>query len=242
METQPVSQPEAHPAAAPHDVSAEAQHDARAEAQSARPAYAAFAASAAGADDSLLDLTSVAPPAPPPAADDFELDIDFDEPPPRDERRAWQPAQSATDAAGAFAEAAHGVSAGMARAEESAAPEVRDEQTEVESVSAPRGFVEPQVVPSEEPVRMDEDLSVEGDVARAPVAAQAAEVSDAPAEVSATHAAPQTDAQQLSPEMIETIARRAVELLSERVVREVAWEVVPELAERLIRQKLDEQR
>jgi CheY-like chemotaxis protein len=45
----------------------------------------------------------------------------------------------------------------------------------------------------------------------------------------------------LSPEVIDAIARRAVELLSEKVVREIAWEVVPELAELLIKKKLEEQ-
>ncbi|HVF28719.1 MAG TPA: response regulator [Pyrinomonadaceae bacterium] len=49
-------------------------------------------------------------------------------------------------------------------------------------------------------------------------------------------------ADKLPPEMIDQIARRAVEHLSERVVRESAWEVVPDLAERLIRQRLDEER
>jgi hypothetical protein len=47
--------------------------------------------------------------------------------------------------------------------------------------------------------------------------------------------------QALSPAVIDAIARRAVELLSERVVREIAWEVVPELAELMIRKKLEEQ-
>jgi hypothetical protein len=48
--------------------------------------------------------------------------------------------------------------------------------------------------------------------------------------------------QALSPAVIDAIARRAVELLSEKVVREIAWEVVPELAELLIKKKLEEQR
>ncbi len=46
----------------------------------------------------------------------------------------------------------------------------------------------------------------------------------------------------LSPEIIDAIARRAVEHLSEKVVREIAWEVVPELAELLIKKKLEEQK
>ena len=46
--------------------------------------------------------------------------------------------------------------------------------------------------------------------------------------------------QQLSPEMIDAIARRAVEQLSEKVVQEIAWEVVPQLAELLIKRQLEE--
>ena len=46
--------------------------------------------------------------------------------------------------------------------------------------------------------------------------------------------------QQLSPAMIDAIARRAVEQLSEKVVQEIAWEVVPQLAELLIKRQLEE--
>ncbi len=46
--------------------------------------------------------------------------------------------------------------------------------------------------------------------------------------------------QQLSPEVIDAIARRAVEHLSEKVVQEIAWEVVPQLAELLIKRQLEE--
>ncbi len=45
---------------------------------------------------------------------------------------------------------------------------------------------------------------------------------------------------QLSQEMIDRIARRAVEMLSEKVVQEIAWEVMPELAELLIKRRLEE--
>jgi CheY-like chemotaxis protein len=45
---------------------------------------------------------------------------------------------------------------------------------------------------------------------------------------------------QLSPEVIDAIARRAVEQLSAKVVQEIAWEVVPQLAELLIKRKLEE--
>jgi hypothetical protein len=44
----------------------------------------------------------------------------------------------------------------------------------------------------------------------------------------------------LSPEVIDAIARRAVEQLSARVVQDIAWEVVPQLAELLIKRKLEE--
>lgn len=44
----------------------------------------------------------------------------------------------------------------------------------------------------------------------------------------------------VSPDVIDAIARRVVEQLSEKVVREIAWEVVPELSELLIKKKLDE--
>jgi len=46
-------------------------------------------------------------------------------------------------------------------------------------------------------------------------------------------------ADQLTPEMIDTIARRVVEMMSDKVVREIAWEVVPDLAELLIKQQLE---
>ena len=47
-------------------------------------------------------------------------------------------------------------------------------------------------------------------------------------------------AESLSPEMIDVIARRVVEMMSDKVVREVAWEVVPDLAELLIKKQLEE--
>ncbi len=48
------------------------------------------------------------------------------------------------------------------------------------------------------------------------------------------------NSQELSPELIDAIARRAVEQLSERVVQEIAWEVVPQLAELMIKRQLEE--
>ena len=65
---------------------------------------------------------------------------------------------------------------------------------------------------------------------------------EAPLSVSAPEVQESTDPKpSLSSEAIDAIARRAVELMSDRVVREIAWEVVPELAELLIKKKLEEQ-
>lgn len=50
----------------------------------------------------------------------------------------------------------------------------------------------------------------------------------------------QAPAAELSPEMIDAIARRAVEHLSEKVIEEIAWEVVPQLAELMIKRQLEE--
>jgi CheY-like chemotaxis protein len=47
---------------------------------------------------------------------------------------------------------------------------------------------------------------------------------------------------QLSPEVIDAIAKRAVAMLSEKVVQEIAWEVVPELSELLIKRQLEEKK
>jgi CheY-like chemotaxis protein len=62
-----------------------------------------------------------------------------------------------------------------------------------------------------------------------------------PAPAAATPAT-SISADQLSPEMIDAIARRVVEMMSDKVVREVAWEVVPDLAELLIKRQLEERR
>ena len=64
------------------------------------------------------------------------------------------------------------------------------------------------------------------------------EVKSAPPSVSA--AASSVGVGDLSPEMIDAIARRAVELMSDKVIREIAWEVVPDLAELLIKKQLEE--
>ena len=54
-------------------------------------------------------------------------------------------------------------------------------------------------------------------------------------------ASPAVTPGQLTPEMIDVIARRVVEMMSDKVVREIAWEVVPDLAELLIKEQLEKQ-
>jgi hypothetical protein len=46
--------------------------------------------------------------------------------------------------------------------------------------------------------------------------------------------------QSLPPALIDEIAKRVVERLSEKAIQEIAWEVVPEIAELLIRKQLAE--
>lgn len=119
---------------------------------------------------------------------------------------------------------------------------------------APDAITEPVQAPAwEEPevraMTFDEgDAQSRVDSEDAHVAREVDAQNDAPL-ASATGSARATDPQpasesgaQLSPETVETIARRVVELLSDRAVREIAWEVVPDLAERIIRQKLEEER
>lgn len=102
------------------------------------------------------------------------------------------------------------------------------------------------IVTNEEPVEVVEIVDVE------PIAElEATRVETEPITTAfVTEHAPQTETTatlpraslaELSPEVVDAIARRVVEQLSDKVVRDIAWEVVPELAELLIKQRLDEQ-
>ena len=99
-------------------------------------------------------------------------------------------------------------------------------------------FVEPQVSrtgPYE--AELHDSFADTQDVSYA-IAAPEPEVKSATSSVSA--AARSVGLGDLSPEMIDAIARRAVELMSDKVIREIAWEVVPDLAELLIKKQLEE--
>jgi hypothetical protein len=78
-----------------------------------------------------------------------------------------------------------------------------------------------------------EDLS-----ALIPSSSQAVRSSEAAREAAApaAEAAPGV----LSDADVDRIARRVVEILSDKAVRDIAWEVVPEYAERLVRERISE--
>jgi CheY-like chemotaxis protein len=225
------------------------------------PAFSTRAADASAADDALLDLGGIEPPASAASveADDFILDLGDDFAP---EPAAATAAPAQPDAPGAFAEAAHGEHAPVldaplfdAPAEEVVAqdePFIFEGQADAQQDfgSAPRGLIEPEVVPADEPVPATvesrfTDGSVEGDVPKPPAAAAEAheDFGDATLPGFVTQppaaAAEPARADQLSQETIDAIARRVVELMSDNIVREIAWEVVPELAELHVKRRLE---
>jgi CheY-like chemotaxis protein len=137
--------------------------------------------------------------------------------------------------------------------------------------AAPRDFVEPTIVPAEDPTPGSfagefTDGSVEGDMPKPPASfapaaelegsndieaggASAAETIEPPPSIpgpvvgrARAGVDERTSAGSLSAEDIEAIARRVVELISDKVIRDIAWEVVPELADLHVRRKLEEGR
>lgn len=257
-----------------------AAHEVGERVMAARASFNARPASAASADDTLLDLGQMQTPAPVAASgdDDFILDLE-DDFYLNDEKRGES---ARPDAPGAFAEAAHGEHTSQPVAAEvfmHDEPQPFTQHVETQGFAAhgeshaPRGFVEPEVVPADAPASFEGDYtdgSVEGDVAKPPaglyhtnpmfetarseqshesnVAGIGASESVAASESSSAGQVGEArsgveeslGADQLSPEAVERIARRVVELMSDKVVREITWEVVPELAELLIKQWLDE--
>ena len=109
-----------------------------------------------------------------------------------------------------------------------AAPPAFSQTPEPAVVEAPAGMVS------------DFEMAAAANLASEPEPEVVAEA--IPSAAGSSSAQPQLSSDQLSPEMIDAIARRVVEHLSDRVVREIAWEVVPELAELMIKRKLDEQK
>ncbi|MBV9209938.1 MAG: response regulator [Acidobacteria bacterium] len=104
-----------------------------------------------------------------------------------------------------------------------------DESHAIETPQASASeFVEAEVITAEPLVEAE------------PVEERAASVSSESASTDAPRTG-QITLDQLSPEAIDAIARRAVEMLSEKVIEQIAWEVVPDLAERLIQRRLEQE-
>ncbi len=169
--------------------------------------------------EELLDLGDFEP-ASASSADDFVLDIDLDDVPEYTTREApiRAPVFAAADT---FSDRGGNTHAGTSETS------VIDSAVEVEATADQ--FAKTQEFPRHFPVTSDDidrQTANTEPLQRTPVAT-------APA-------ASETSVQELSPEMIDAIARRAVEHLSERVVQEIAWEVVPQLAELMIKRQLEE--
>jgi CheY-like chemotaxis protein len=182
-------------------------------------AAAAFATIAPPApnDDALLDLGENEPLVAPAETNDESI-LDLGE----------EPVATATEADAPLVMYAEGMASSPAEAVEplvtTDAPQTdaRALEADVEAYAQP-----PQLGQDFEQVLPESDEQ--------PVVAASPE---AAAQDVAASGSQQAGATELSPEMIDAIARRVVELMSDAVVREVAWEVVPDLAERLIKQRL----
>jgi hypothetical protein len=172
--------------------------------------------------DVLLDLGDIEPARAAAQADDFVLDLDDA---PVDEAPAYAAAAPAYESSSAY--------------ESSAAYE---SPSAYESTPM-RAFVEPQLTETQEvpyttaEIEPYESSRVPPELTPDPVPVFGETefpIADTP------QRATSISADQLSPEMIDAIARRCVELMSDKVVREIAWEVVPDLAELLIKRQLEE--
>jgi len=169
------------------------------------------------AADVLLDLSDVKPGSAS-IADDFVLDLDLDEP------AEPSPAVAAYSAPSFMRRKREGVSISPLSTAPTVDPMARTQEF-------PR-FAEQPI----EQVAVADEHPVEQTVTDQPETY----VEKAPASETQSGAATVNAAGDLSPEMIDAIARRAVEQLSEKVVQEIAWEVVPQLAELMIKRQLEE--
>jgi CheY-like chemotaxis protein len=184
-----------------------------------------------GSGEVLLDLGEIDSGTSGPD-EEFVLDIDLDEVP---EPSPVEPAFSAS----AFRNRKSVASEGQRASETS--------WSLLTPVSETPAATTGQLAPAQEFQRVTDDPSGGAGSEVGAIEARPAEMSKEQGGISAVAAerySPSTSAegssQQLSPEMIDAIARRAVERLSEKVVQEIAWEVVPQLAELLIKRQLEE--
>jgi hypothetical protein len=168
-----------------------------------------------GAGEILLDLGDYARSSN--MDDDFALDIDLDETP------EPSPAEAAFPASASRNRDRYRSSARVGSRSSGATS-----STATATVETPAATTDQLATTLEFQRNLDEAVN---ESARE-VTAAGSQAPEAPAEAGSLR--------QLSPEMIDAIARRAVEHLSEKVVEEIAWEVVPQLAELMIRRQLEE--
>jgi hypothetical protein len=216
--------------------------------------FAAYRSQPTADDDSLLELGELSPPISRAADDlgDSILDIEEDE--------AAPPVSSAADEVFETFYGAAGADAGPAAGGEISPANLSSawsDAPELEVLPAPAPFTESttegaavlkRAAPEFEIDVLTDVSAGRGAGAVEPASAEASpmgrdaalpiEVADARAGAAVSSAG----AAQLSPEMVDAIARRVVELMSDGAVREIAWEVVPDLAERLIRERLEEEK
>jgi len=191
-------------------------------------------ASSEGFGETILDLDDYEA-TPLVATDDVVLDIDFDAPAPAQSHRpspyASESAIAGVPAVAAVAEGEYAAAASASEVTWEAAAQKRDDDWSSINVEKP-------------PMRsgaVTGELSADVLAAsQSPEAGSQTASLPAPAARIAAPASGPISLAQMSPEVIDAIARRVVEQLSEKVVQEIAWEVVPQLAELLIKQKLEQ--
>lgn len=108
-------------------------------------------------------------------------------------------------------------------------------ETTESGVAAAEEAVELQADTTSPGIKMEEIAAPEPERVEEPEAAGAMMMESEPV----IAAARPGQAVEITDEAIERIARRVVELLSDRVVAEIVWQVVPDLAEKMIRRELE---
>jgi CheY-like chemotaxis protein len=219
---------------------------------------ASSASNIAASEDALLDLGDIEPSAAMTEADDFFLDLLDDAP---EQARQSAPTFPGTPEPQIEADRSSSTAEELdahARADyedqtAEAEPQALSEETDTNSAIIDDGasligeYQPAQEASSSAP----EDNSADAQLAQTMRLPDDFQPDRAPsetldAESNAAASAPpitgQITLEQLSPEVIDAIARRAVEHLSARVVEQIAWEVVPDLAELLIKRRLDEEK
>jgi hypothetical protein len=181
----------------------------------------------------LLDLDDY-PGRPSVANDEFLLDIDLDDVPDTSPVESAFPTAEFARQAQFKARAANWSNLPETNVEDEVPPATADQMATTQEFERPD-------------VEVHQESAIETMAPDLPVAAEATEPgvgAGAPQTVSqpwfVDNVQSSVAIQQLSPELIDAIARRAVAQMSEKVVQEIAWEVVPQLAELLIKRQLEE--